>query len=171
MAANSVLLNTYADPGMGTPQLTQEMNPLWGDIRHYFFPVVKLASTTVDARSANTSDLLPGLVLGRITASGLYTHCLAGSSDGSQVPLAILVQGLSILDANLGSSRPASAGSTPRRSGSRCGSSSTSATSTKPPENTLPGLIIEAGVAAHGSDARQHTAPELRRPEWTRSQH
>lgn len=102
MAANSVLLNTYADPGMGTPQLTQEANPLWGDIRHYFFPVVKLASTTVDARSANTSDLLPGLVLGRITASGLYTHCLAGSSDGSQVPLAVLTQGLSILDANLG---------------------------------------------------------------------
>ena len=105
MAANSVLLNTYADPGMGTPQITQEANPLWGDIRQYFFPVVKLDATTVDARSANTSDLLPGLVLGRITATGLYKHCLAGSADGSQVPLAVLVQGLSILDANLGTAQ------------------------------------------------------------------
>lgn len=59
---------------------------------------VTLVSTTVDAGSTPTTVLRPGLVLGRITSSGKYTQHNPDATDGSQFAVAVLAEGVSMLD-------------------------------------------------------------------------
>lgn len=52
---------------------------------------VTIASTAVDASSSPTSLLQPGLLLGKITASGFYAQYADSASDGTQTAAGILM--------------------------------------------------------------------------------
>lgn len=58
------------------------------------------ASAASDAGNSafRTSYLRPGLALGKITATGLYSHYDNGAGDGTETLAAILAQGVDLLD-------------------------------------------------------------------------
>src|SRR5262245_32920301 len=95
----STLIDPFASWGMGTPNETTEREFLAGVIASYHIKGVALKSTAVDARSSPTTLLQRGLVLGKITASGLYKQYDPAATDGSQVARGILYQGVNMLDA------------------------------------------------------------------------
>lgn len=96
------LVDPFAMPGMSDPLLTAENSFLWGPIDAHRFDSGVLDSTTVDAANTPTTTLRPGLVLGRITASGKLKHYSPAATDGSQVPVGILAVELNMLDPNTG---------------------------------------------------------------------
>ncbi|MGC4002882.1 MAG: hypothetical protein QM811_07010 [Pirellulales bacterium] len=57
----------------------------------------KLVSTAVDAGNTPTTTLRPGLILGRIASSGLLTAYNSDATDGSEVPVCVLSDSLSMV--------------------------------------------------------------------------
>lgn len=93
------LLDPFAEPGMGTPIETTEYEPFAGQAHLRDFRGVVLASTTVDARNSGaTTTLLPGLILGQITATLKFVHYSPTATDGSQVAQGYLLDGVNMLD-------------------------------------------------------------------------
>lgn len=86
-------------PGQQASRESVEKRLLWGPPNHHVVTSAVLDSTTVDARSTNTNELLPGLVLGKITSTSKYVHCLPTATDGSQVAVAVLGVAVNTKDA------------------------------------------------------------------------
>lgn len=86
-------------PGQQASRESVEKRLLWGPPGHHVVTSAVLDSTTVDARSTLTNELLPGLVLGKITSTGKYVHSLPTATDGSQVAVALLGVAVNTKDA------------------------------------------------------------------------
>lgn len=83
-------------PGMTAASTTVERNAILA--RMLLLPVgVVISSAARDSGSSPTTDLRHGLVLGKITSSGLYTNYSATATDGSQVAQGVLLEPRSVL--------------------------------------------------------------------------
>lgn len=85
-------------PGQQASRESVEKRLLWGPLGWFVVDHVVLSSTCVDARSTVTTELLPGLVLGKITSSGEYVNYSATATDGSQIAQGILAHAVNMLD-------------------------------------------------------------------------
>jgi hypothetical protein len=95
---------------MGVPGISSEYNTVVADVewgttsRRQLVPAL-LASTTVDAGNTPTTLLRPGLILGRITASGLWKEWNPTGTDGSQWPAGILLGDVNMLTVGVAAQR------------------------------------------------------------------
>lgn len=90
-----------AMPGTGTLQASQEAQVWVGRDSSQEFGSIALAAATTDIGNTGTTNLLrPGLVLGKITATGLYRDYGATNTDGSEIALAVLYVGTNMLDSS-----------------------------------------------------------------------
>lgn len=89
---------TYGLPGLTDIKETQEAAIGWGPEALRIYGSGVIAAATVDSGNTPTTLLRPGLVLGKITASGKYTQFSATATDGSQVAVGILPIGLRMTD-------------------------------------------------------------------------
>lgn len=86
-------------PGMSTSRDTIEAEVCWGRREQLRFQSALLDGATRDTGNTNnTNTLRPGLVLGKITATGKYTQYNPVATDGSQVAAAILMQAFRATD-------------------------------------------------------------------------
>lgn len=97
------LTNYLGVPGMGSAVVSTENSFLWGSNAWYTLKSVVISSACVDSGSSPTTDLRPGLVLGKITSGGEYTAYAATNTDGSQVAEGILFTGVRMLSPISGS--------------------------------------------------------------------
>ena len=100
MPGTAGLLDPFAMPGMGSPSESTENEFLWGnrEVAHYESGVI--VSTAVDSGGTPaTSNLRPGLLMGRVTASGKWKQYDPTATDGSEVAQGILRFGVNMLDA------------------------------------------------------------------------
>src|SRR5579872_3036802 len=88
-------------PGMGNVVETFEQAYAWGPYPRYFAPAY-IASTAADPTNTPTWELRPGLLMGKITASGQWVNYNPTANDGSGAALGVLVQGLRMQDINTG---------------------------------------------------------------------
>jgi len=88
-------------PGPQAAQETAEASFLWGRASHAIFSNgVPVLSSTTDSGSTITSQLRPGLLMGKITSSGKYTQWSATATDGSELVAGILAMPVAMLDMN-----------------------------------------------------------------------
>jgi len=94
-----------ARPGIETKSVTPRTFLLDGD--HVIVVPVTIASTARDNYEEDgstahtpTTTLRPGLVLGKITASGKYAQYDDGAADGTETAVGILKEEVNLLDAN-----------------------------------------------------------------------
>jgi len=94
-----------ARPGVETKSVTPRTFLL--DTDHKIAKAVTVVSTARDNYEEDgstahtpTTTLRPGLVLGKITATGLYAQYDDGASDGTETAAGILVEEVNLLDAN-----------------------------------------------------------------------
>lgn len=86
-------------PGFTTQTDSVERSVLWGPAAmHHFAINATVDSTAVDAGNTPTSDLRPGLILGKKTSDGNLYAFNPDASDGTEYPAGVLVEGLSMLD-------------------------------------------------------------------------
>jgi hypothetical protein len=93
-------------PGMTdtSPYLTYENAFGWGGFpRQAFVLSQQIDSTTADAGASPTWRLRPGLVLGRINSSGNLKQYDPTATDGSNIAVAVLVEGMRMQDVFSGS--------------------------------------------------------------------
>ena len=91
-------INTlWSTPGTGALVSTSEVQVWTGREGHTLPSNVLLSSAAVDAGNSPTSTLRAGLLLGQITASGLWKQYDPTATDGSQVARLVLNNGLSTL--------------------------------------------------------------------------
>lgn len=93
-----MLTQTNLLPGIATALETSENEFTWAQQQLQVWLSVPLASATVDSANTPTTQLRPGLVLGQITATGYYTQYDPTATDGSQIPIGILVENVNMLD-------------------------------------------------------------------------
>lgn len=96
------LIDPWMAPGMGVSVETNDREFLWGNAASYQYTNALLAAATVDATNTPTTQLRRGLLLGRITASGLYTHYDPAATDGSEVAQGFLADAVNMLDRTSG---------------------------------------------------------------------
>jgi len=89
-------------PGVQAAIETTEVEFLFGDLGFHRVIGVQLYSGAVDSTNTPTTTLRKGLVLGKITASGLYTNYAATATDGSQEPKGFLYEPRNMLNRNTG---------------------------------------------------------------------
>lgn len=92
-------------PGIDAAIETVENEYTWGPGALNSWITVPLDANTVDSTSSPTTLLRPGLILGRITASGLYTDYDPAATDGSQIPVGVLHESVNMFDRNAGATR------------------------------------------------------------------
>jgi hypothetical protein len=95
---NSDLLSTPS--GMSDLYQTAERAFLWGSIQFgpiQFLPCVVLSSST-DSGNTPTTTLRKGLVMGRITSTGKITQYDPTATNGSEIPLGVLMADVNMLD-------------------------------------------------------------------------
>ncbi len=85
-------------PGIGTTVETYESAPTWARHPMLLWAPGQISSAMVDSTNTPTTTIRPGLVLGIITATGLWTNYSPTATDGSQVAQGILGVGLPMLD-------------------------------------------------------------------------
>ncbi len=90
-------------PGMETAVVSSENSFLWGPNTWYLLKNVVVVSTATDSGSTPTTDLRPGLVMGKVTSSGKYTPYSATATDGSGVAEGVLFMGLRMVSPLSGS--------------------------------------------------------------------
>ena len=83
--------------GTGALQSTAQASVLVGRVDVATPGTVPMSSAAVDAGSTPTTYLRAGLLLGKITSSGLYKAYDPASTDGSQVAVCVLAQEMSML--------------------------------------------------------------------------
>jgi hypothetical protein len=76
---------------------TQNQQIINYDYSKLFLTNFKVISVNVAASGADI-ELTPGVLMGRISATGKGAICKSGSSDGSQVPLGLCVETKTIAD-------------------------------------------------------------------------
>lgn len=87
-----------ANPGSGAVNQSSEVAVWTGREQRNEYGTMQIKSTAVDAGNTPTTYLRAGLVLGKITATGLLKEYAPTSTDGSQIAYCVLAQGLSMLD-------------------------------------------------------------------------
>lgn len=92
-------------PGIDTAIETVENEIAWGPAGPLVVAGIKIVSTAVDATGTPTTLLRRGLVLGKITSSGLHTNYDPTATDGSQEPVGILFETVNMLDPRAGAVR------------------------------------------------------------------
>ena len=85
-------------PGIQAAQETFEQAFGWGQFGLRVFAAGYLDKNTVDSGNSPTMELRPGLVLGKITATGKWTNYAAGNTNGSEVAAAVLIQSIRMQD-------------------------------------------------------------------------
>lgn len=92
--------NVGGDPGIHAKVQTAEKQIWWGhENLRIFDPLPRIVSTAVDSTNSPTTTLRAGLVMARVTASGLWKQYDPAATDGSQQARGVLVsQGLSMLN-------------------------------------------------------------------------
>ncbi len=85
-------------PGITAAVLTTEKHIWFGKDEQQLRQSAELKSTTVDAGNTPTTQLRPGLILGVITATGLYEEYDPDATDGTEVARAVLVDPVNMLD-------------------------------------------------------------------------
>lgn len=96
-------LGGFGTPGVGALVTTVEAELLWGGDQGKGIAVYKsivMDGTARDSGASPTTVLRPGLVLGKITATGQYKEYDPTATDGSQVARAILPIELRMQDFN-----------------------------------------------------------------------
>lgn len=93
------------DPSIETVEneFTWGPNGLWANIG------AQINSTATDSGSSPTTLLRKGLVMGQITATGLYAQYNPAASDGTQEPIGILYDSVNMIDLRTGTVRNKSA--------------------------------------------------------------
>jgi hypothetical protein len=93
-------------PGMidTSPYITYENAFGWGGFPRLALIIGKqISSSTIDAGATPTWRLRPGLVLGQISATGLFIQYDPTASDGSGVARGVLIEGMRMQDVFSGS--------------------------------------------------------------------
>lgn len=85
-------------PGSGSAVETYEAAPTWARHNFLLWAPGMISSAMVDPTNTPTTTCRPGLLLGKITASGLWTNYSPTATDGSQVAQGVLGVGLPMLD-------------------------------------------------------------------------
>lgn len=85
-------------PGIGSTVETYEAAPTWARHSFLLWAPGQISSAMVDPTNTPTTTCRPGLVLGIITATGLWTNYSPTATDGSQVAQGVLGVGLPMLD-------------------------------------------------------------------------
>lgn len=98
-----MLTNPYTMPGMGTVYESTERAILWNSSH----PIVEtseiILSSTVDSTNSPTTQLRPGLLLGKITATGKLGKYDPTATDGRNVVYGVLGVHVNMLDPVSGS--------------------------------------------------------------------
>lgn len=90
-------------PGLGAAVETFEQAITWGPAYNLAWWSGYISANAVDSGNSPTWRLRPGLVLGKITATGLWTNYSPTATDGSEVAAGILAYGLRMQDVFTGS--------------------------------------------------------------------
>lgn len=90
-------------PGMDTAVVSTENAFLWGPNTWYLLKGVTIVSTATDSGSTPTTDLRPGLVMGKVTSSGKYTAYSATATNGSGIAEGALFGGVRMISPLSGS--------------------------------------------------------------------
>lgn len=85
-------------PGIGSTVETYESAPTWARHSFLLWAPAQISSAALDPTNTPTTTLRPGLVMGVITATGLWTNYSPTATDGSQVAMGILGVGMPMLD-------------------------------------------------------------------------
>ena len=85
-------------PGMGTVVYEFQSSFMWDGPFAPRYTSAQFSSAMVDSGNTPTTTCRMGLVLGKITATNLWTNYSATATDGSQVAQGILTVGLSMTD-------------------------------------------------------------------------
>lgn len=92
-------------PGMGSPVEEFQSAFTWGPAWMFQWQPGLIAAAAVDSGNSPTTTLRMGLIMGKITASGLWTNYSASATDGSQVAQGILAVGVRMTDVITGSTQ------------------------------------------------------------------
>lgn len=91
-----------SEPGSTAALFNTESNIFWGSGSAIspanLFITLNISSAATDATNSPTTILRPGLIMGKITSSGLWTAYSPTATDGSQQALAILPTEINMLD-------------------------------------------------------------------------
>lgn len=85
-------------PGLTTARETYENEFRWGSQYQGVFAGALISGATRDSGNSPTYELRPGLLLGQILSTGLYTNYSPSATDGSEVAAAILMEGMRTQD-------------------------------------------------------------------------
>ncbi len=93
------------EPGWTASVSTTEANIFWGTdpTKKVEYQIASILAATVDSGNTPTTLLRQGLVIAKITASGLYTAYSPTATDGSQQAIGVLPQEINMLDPVTGS--------------------------------------------------------------------
>lgn len=93
------LTDAYGNsPGLSTSRETYENEFRWGSQYQAIFDNGIISGAARDSGNTPTYELRKGLILGKITATGLYTNWDATATNGSEVASGILIDGLRVQD-------------------------------------------------------------------------
>ncbi len=96
------LVNQNYAPGMGDTIETIENTFLTGRLELVERGADYLDSTSVDAGSSPTTLIRGGMILGRVTATRLLKPYSPSATDGTQIPICILLNSVNVFDARSG---------------------------------------------------------------------
>lgn len=85
-------------PGIGSTVETYESAPTWARHSFLLWAPAQISPNAIDPTNTPTTTLRPGLVMGVIAATGLWTNYSPTATDGSQVAAGVLGVGLPMLD-------------------------------------------------------------------------
>ncbi len=85
-------------PGITTARETYEAEFRWGSQYQGVIAGAIISGAARDSGNIPTYELRPGLLLGQISATGLYTNYSPSATDGSEVASAILMEGFRVRD-------------------------------------------------------------------------
>lgn len=88
--------NEQVFPGMSTILETVQNQIWWEGPWHNMRLPITLSSATVDSQNTVTTTLRAGLLLGKITATGLFKEWNPTGTDGSEVIAAVLAEPISV---------------------------------------------------------------------------
>lgn len=85
-------------PGLTTARETYEAEFRWGSQFQGVFANGLISGATRDTGNSPTYELRPGLLLGQIISTGIYTNYSPTATDGSEVASAILLEAIRVQD-------------------------------------------------------------------------
>lgn len=85
-------------PGISTARETYENEFRWGHHGQGVFKGALISGAARDSGNSPTYELRPGLLLGEILSTGLYTNYSTSATDGSEVASAVLLEAIRVQD-------------------------------------------------------------------------